>query len=84
MAIREKSGWTLFLLILVGIVLGSFLGNLLQQTAGFSWLSYGLNFGFSPVTLDLHVLTFTIGLTVNINIASILGVCLAIFIYRKL
>ena len=48
------------------------------------WLSYGESFGFStPIKLDLNVIQLTFGLMFKINIASIIGMVLAIFIYRK-
>ena len=48
------------------------------------WLSYGESFGFSqPIELNLSVIKITFGLMFKINISSIIGMILAIFIYRK-
>ena len=48
-----------------------------------SWLSYGQSFGLnSPLVLDLGVLVLTFALQIKITIASIIGVILAIIIYR--
>ena len=50
-----------------------------------SWLSYGEEFGLStPIELDLNVVKLTFGLMFKINIASIIGIVLAIFIYKKI
>ena len=39
-----------------------------------SWLSYGQAFGLqNPVVLNLGVMSITFGLSIEINIASILG-----------
>ena len=38
----------------------------------------------SPIVLDLGLLVLTFGLQIQISIASIIGVVLAIIIYRKL
>ena len=38
---KGKNNWTLFILILAGIVLGGFLGNLAQSVPWLSWLNYG-------------------------------------------
>lgn len=82
-AIASKNGWTLLLLILAGIVLGGFLGTLAAGVPALSWLGYGQSFGLtSPVVLDLGILVLTFGLTITINIASILGILIAIIIYR--
>lgn len=81
--IGGKNNWALFLLLLSGIVLGGFIGNLAAGVPGFSWLSYGQSFGLtSPIVLDLGIMVLTFGLSIKITIASIIGVLLAIIIYR--
>lgn len=81
----SKNSWALFLLILAGIVLGGFVGMLAQDTGALSWLNYGQTFGLDePVVLDLGILVLTFGLSVRITIASIIGMVLAIIIYRFL
>ena len=74
-----KNGWTLLLLVLAGVVLGGFIGSLAANVSGLSWLNYGQAFGLEN-PLGLVVLTF--GLTIKITIASIIGIVLAILIYR--
>lgn len=82
---REKNVWILILFILCGIVVGGLLGNLASQVDFLWWLSYGESFGFAePISLDLSVIQLTFGLMFKINIASIIGMILAIFIYRKI
>ena len=79
----SKNVWVLLLLMLAGIVLGSFVATLTQDIPGFSWLSYGQTFGISnPIVLNLGVIVITFGLTIQISIASILGLFLAALIYR--
>lgn len=76
---RSKNNWALLLLMLAGIVIGGFIGDL----TNISWLNYGKTFGFtSPMVLDLGVLVITFALTIRITIASILGVIIAILVYR--
>ena len=83
MALRDKSIWILILFILSGIVVGGLLGELASQVDFLSWLAYGQEFGFSsPVELNLSVIKLTFGLTFRINIASIIGIVLAIFIKK--
>ena len=84
MATREKNIWILIVFILCGIVVGGLLGDLASKVDFLWWLSYGESFGFSnPISLDLNVIQLTFGLMFKINIASIIGMVLAIFIYRK-
>ena len=80
-----KNTWALFLLILAGIVLGGFIGMMTENVAALSWLGYGQTFGLDePVVLNLGILVLTFGLKIKITIASIIGVVLAIIIYRFL
>lgn len=81
----EKSFWILLLFILGGIVVGGLLGNLASNVDFLSWLSYGEQFGLTtPIELDLSVVKLTFGFVFKINIASIIGIVLAIFIYKKI
>ena len=75
----RKNNWACFLLILAGIVIGGFIGNLLP----IDWLNYGQTFGLSsPIVLDFSILCITFGLSIKITIASILGIIIGILIYR--
>ena len=70
--------------ILSGLVIGGLLGEVANKSGGLWWLSYGQSFGLStPVQLDLSVISITFGLMFKINIASIIGMAISIFIYRK-
>lgn len=85
MATREKNIWILILFILCGIVVGGLLGELAGQIDFLWWLSYGQNFGLEdPITLNLQVISLTFALMLKINISSIIGMVLAIFIYKKI
>ncbi len=84
MATRDKNIWILIVFILSGLVIGGLLGELASKVDFLWWLSYGQEFGLSsPVVLDLNIIKLTFGLTLKINIASIIGMAIAIFIYRK-
>lgn len=81
--IAGKNNWALFLLLLSGIVLGGFIGNLAAGVPGLGWLNYGQTFGFTnPIVFDIGIMVLTFALSINITIASIIGVLLAIIIYR--
>ena len=84
MAMREKNGWILLLFLLSGLVIGGLLGELASKIDWLWWLSFGEEFGLSkPLELNLKVVTITFGMMIKINIASIIGVIIAIFAYRK-
>lgn len=78
---KGKNNWACFLMILAGIVIGGFIGSLFPDT----FLNYGQSFGLSsPVILDLGILVLTFGLSIKITLASVLGIVIAIILYRFL
>ena len=84
MAVKEKRVWILIVFLLSGLVIGGLIGELASRIDWLWWLSYGQSFGLtSPIELDLSVIVITFGLMFRINIASIIGMAIALFIYRK-
>lgn len=84
MATKNKSAWLLILFMLAGIVVGGLIGEFASGFDFLWWLGYGQSFGLTaPLTLDLSIIALTIGVQFKINIASIIGIAIALFIYRK-
>lgn len=84
MATKDKNIWILLIFILSGLVVGGLLGELAKSVDWLWWLGYGQSFGLEePLILDLSVIKVTFALMFKINIASIIGMALAIAIYRK-
>jgi hypothetical protein len=79
---RNKSTFLLVVLLIVGIVIGGILGDLLADKLPILDKSYPI--GFEPVHFDLNVIDFTIGLMIDVNVASIIGLAIAIFIFKKI
>lgn len=85
-----KNYWALFLLLLLGIVIGSFLGYLARDVKFLNWLNYGINFSIgdskesSVVTLNLGAIVINFGLRIKITVGSAIGALAAVFIYKKL
>ena len=78
---KSKNGWTCLLLVFAGIVLGGFIGSLFPS----SFMNFGQTFGLTnPLILDFGILSITFALTIKITIASILGIVIALLIYRIL
>lgn len=85
MATKEKNFWILLIFMLSGLVIGGLLGELAESVDWLWWLGYGQEFGLSePVSLDLNVLKISFSFIVRINISSIIGLAMAIFLYRKI
>lgn len=80
---RNKNFWILLLLLLAGIVLGGFIGNLTAGIPMLSWLSFGQSFGIMPpINLDLGILVITFGMSIKITMASIIGIVIALLVFR--
>ena len=78
-----KNNWALFLLLLAGIVLGSFIAEMTSGISGLSWLNFGRHFGMtSPFQLDLGILVLTFAISIKITIGSIIGIIIGILIYH--
>ena len=75
----KKFNWLLLVLILIGFVLGGFIGSLF----GNSVLNYGQTFGLNnPIELDLGFIILTFGLKIQISICSVIGVLISLAVYR--
>lgn len=84
MATKDKNIWILVLFILAGIVVGGLLGELASHVDFLWWLGYGQSFGLAePIVLNLNIISLTFGVQFKLNIASIIGIAVALFIYRK-
>lgn len=78
----RRNGWVLLLVLLCGIIIGGFIGEVLGNLIPV--LKYGYSLGVSPHTYDLRILKLTFGLSFDINMFSILGIIISIIIYRRL
>lgn len=75
----KRVNWVLVLLVLVGFVIGRFIGTYFDG----SFLNYGQTFGLSsPIELDLGFIILTFGLQIKITIASVIGVIISLAVYR--
>ena len=80
---RRNSYFIFF--ILIGAISGSFIGGLLGDNINalrFLKSTYTIGMA-SPMVIDFKVLALTFGMNFNINIMSIIGIVLAIILYRK-
>ena len=75
----KRVNWVFLLLVLIGFVIGRFIGTYFDGT----FLNYGQTFGLSnPIVLDLGFIVFTFGLQIQITIASVLGVIISLLVYK--
>ena len=89
MAKKLDSVVVLLVILILGALIGSVIGEVLGTLAPGGYIeaifAKGINPGLTPpAVLDLKVLTLTLGVTMKINLASLIGIVLALLIYRKL
>ena len=77
--------WMLALMILVGAVIGSLLWSLVTPYLPEVFAkSIAVGTTGAPLSVDLGVVSLTLGLTLHVNIGSMLGMIAAFIIYRKM
>lgn len=85
----KKSGWTLLGFIFIGGLLGGMLGEILTvfppsepiQTIFARSLSPGID---PPLTVNLVLIKVTLGFLFKINLLTILGILLGVYLYKNL
>jgi Domain of unknown function (DUF4321) len=72
--------------ILLGAISGSFIGEILANNfTVLNFLGKAYSIGLrNPLLLDLKVIELAFGFGFNVNLMSIIGVILAIILFRKL
>ncbi|HAT72106.1 MAG TPA: hypothetical protein DCS63_04750 [Elusimicrobia bacterium] len=74
--------------VVVGSLLGLFIGKLLNMWFPVGQLNAlintGINTGLHPTTVDLNLVEFTAGLVFKFNISSIIGIFLSAVVYKQL
>jgi uncharacterized membrane protein YeaQ/YmgE (transglycosylase-associated protein family) len=82
---NAKSNNFLVFMVLLGGICGSFLGEVLGNSfEALSFLKNTYRIGTSnPFILNLKVVELTFGVNFYVNIMAIIGVILAILLYRK-
>ena len=84
----HRSVGLIVLAVVVGLVLGSLLGELVADFVGPGALRdilvRGPSIGITPpATLDLRLLSLTLGITFKVNVVGILGILLALILVRR-
>lgn len=80
MARVSKSRWILLILMLIGLVGGTLLGQAAAGVSWLAWLNVGTDFGLANV--NLIILTFSVQF--HITIASLIGLFIGFAIYKWL
>jgi hypothetical protein len=84
----HRSLGVIVLAVVVGLVLGSLLGELVADFVGPGALRdvlvRGPSIGITPpATLDLRLLSLTLGIVFKVNVVGILGILVALLLVRR-
>ena len=79
-----KNKLVLLFMIITAAVLGGLLGNLCDGVYGLSWLAYSKAIGLDATTLNLSVFDLTFGIHVQMNVALIILLALALVVAPKI
>ena len=81
---KDGKIWLFWILLFSGIILGGLLGELAANVSFLSWMGYGQTFGLTqPLELDIGIIQLSFAILFKLNVASIIGVLISIFVYRK-
>ena len=88
MAILRKTPWMFIFFIFTGGLLGGVLGEILRVLSPDGAIRDLFLTGFDPginppFTMNLHIISFTVGFAVRINLLTLLGMILGIYIYKQ-
>ncbi len=89
-SLKEKSFGTLFLVVLIGILIGSYLNALVGLIPGGdnvvkTFFTYNILFGFGfpePIIIDLNAIKFQFGLQMKFSLLSIIGIFISLYFFR--
>ena len=75
----------LFLFLLAGVIVGTFIGNILAYLTKWELFTFSFSIGTSgtPAWLDLSVLRLCIGIAFKINFGTVLGIVAGLILYFK-
>ena len=87
MSVLSKSYGTLVLYVVIGAILGGLLGELLSGVDALSSLMPYLKNPYPvinvvPSVIDIYVIRLTVGFSFSPNLMSIIGVVIAVWIFR--
>lgn len=79
----KKNGWILLLFIFLGLLAGALVAFWLKEVPGLTFLTRSIQVSWSPAA-DLSVIQYSLDLSVNFSLLSVIGAIVAIWLYRKL
>jgi hypothetical protein len=80
---RNKNAGRLMMMIVAGVLIGSLIGTILSQFVPF--LMYGPGpLGIRDFRIDLGIIQFQLSFLIDLNLAGLIGLILAAFLFKKM
>jgi hypothetical protein len=79
----KKNTFTFVLLLIIGLVAGSLIGQLLASVPALAFLTKSVDLTWQPKA-DLLVIKYDLQFQMKLNLISLLGLAGAFWIFRKL
>lgn len=79
----KKNTFTFILLLIIGLVAGSLVGQLLVSVPTLAFLIKSVDLSWQPKA-DLLVIKYDLQFQMKLNLISLLGLAAAFWIYRKM
>lgn len=79
---KIQSTLVLLILLVIGLLLGSIIGDILGKL-GVPYINETQTISWNPAG-DFLIIVWDIDLLININLAAVLGLALAFYIYKKI
>ena len=90
--LKEKRISTLILVVVIGILIGSYLNELIGLIPGgatnvvrnfftFNFINFGIGYP-DPLLIDLSAIKFQIGFQMKFSLMSVIGVFLSLYFFR--
>jgi hypothetical protein len=90
-SLKERNFWTLVLVVVIGILIGSYLSMLIGLIPGgsnvvktfftYNFISFGLGFPH-PLYIDISAIKFQFGFQMKFNLFSIIGIFVSLYFFR--
>jgi hypothetical protein len=88
--LKEKNITTLVLVVIVGILIGSYLNSLIAMIPGdnvvktfftYNFINFGAGYP-NPILIDLNAIKFHFGVQMKFSLLSVIGVFLSLYFFR--
>lgn len=79
----KKNNLTLVVVLVAGLLAGSILAQLFAEVPWLSFLAKSAEVRWEP-SADLQVIRYDVKFAVSLNLASVIGLAAAFWIYRKM